>query len=279
MTAPAGLSPAQQQLLARLRSGRAPVARPDIPRLPDLSRVPLNFAQERIWLSQQLAGDLPVFNIGIAARTFAPMVADEVERRLGLVVRRHDALRAGIHALDGAPLMTISDDVPVHVEVLDLRQTPPSNLDERCRAAALEFLSRPYQLDRPPLCRVAVGLLPEDENLIVIGAHHLVADGTSLDIIRREMLAGVELAPPRLRFADVAAWQRGVGSTRNRDEHDRYWLDKLARLPTAFRLGADQPRAGQPPMAGATITTELDETVAARIGLWPERSRPRRSPS
>ena len=228
MTAHTGLSPAQQRLLEKLRSGRAPTTAPDIPHLADLSRVPLSFAQERIWLSQQLAGDIPVFNLGVAARMPVPVPVAEIERRLALVVRRHDALRASIHVVDGDPEMSIAAEVAVDVEVLDLRETAPSDLDEACRRAALEFGARPYRLDRAPLCRVAVGLLPGDERMIVIGVHHLVADGTSTDIIRREMTAGLELPPTRVRFADYAAWQRDAGDARTRDGHDRYWLDKLA---------------------------------------------------
>jgi amino acid adenylation domain-containing protein len=265
MTAQTGLSPAQQRLLAKLRSGRVPKAAPVVPRLADLRRVPLSFAQERIWLSQQMAGDLPLFNLSFGARIPVPLSVHEIQRRMVGVVRRHDALRASIHVVDGEPTMHIADEVPVEIEVLDQRHEDPDAITEVCRVAALEVAMRPYRLELAPLWRVAVGLLPNDERLIVVCVHHMIADGPSIDIIGRELAAGLDLPPLPMRFADFASWQRDTEGERARDDHDAYWLGKLAESPAPLRLPADRSRRSHASLAGATISAELGDAASAAL--------------
>ncbi|MFE0148466.1 amino acid adenylation domain-containing protein [Nonomuraea sp. NPDC059007] len=243
---------------------------------------PASFAQERLWFLAQLDPGAPTYHINAMMKLPERTDPDRCERILGELVQRHEALRTALAIEDGSLVQIVQVDMPVTLPRTDLRELPPEEAEREFGALAVATARQPFALDRAPLWRSHLVLMPGGEQRLISVFHHAVFDarsGTILGEEIRELYAALdEGRPARLRdlpiqYADYAAWQRehlGQGVLAAQLGH---WRDRLAGLPADLGLPADRPR---PPVRGhagaehhlvlpAALVDEL-EALAMRRG-------------
>ncbi|MEV6975750.1 amino acid adenylation domain-containing protein [Kitasatospora sp. NPDC093806] len=270
----AALSADKRRLLATLlrQQGLAPAGAPAglIARRPEGVRLPLSFAQQRLWFVEQFAGPSPLYSIACTVRLTGRLDAVALERALNKVVARHEALRTTFHAEDGRPEQVVHAEAEVALPLTDL-----SALDGDARAAALAELTdqesrRPFDLGSGPLLRGRLVRLTTDEHLLVLAIHHIVADGWSLDVLVRELAhhyrdGAAELPELPVQYADFALWQHERVSGAALEEQLAHWRGRLAGAPSTVDLPTDRPRAARQGFAGACFPWRLDGDLAARL--------------
>ncbi|MEV0728020.1 amino acid adenylation domain-containing protein [Polymorphospora sp. NPDC050346] len=246
-----GLSAVKRELLARLRKGNAPVAASRIPRAPADGPARLSFSQERVWLTSQLAGDVPAFNLGGAVRLRLPVGPETLAAALADVAARHDSLRTTVEVVDGRPRPVVAAAVPVTVPLTDLSGTPDpaDGIEDRIR----EVILRPYRLDTAPLWRVELIRLAADDHVLVIAAHHLITDAASIMFVLHELAFPDRRPALPVSYTDYAAWQRAEFDGGRHDAQSAFWRRKLAALPPPLELPTDRPRPPEPDYAGSTL--------------------------
>src|SRR4051794_15281750 len=98
------LSPHKQALLELLLSDKQRRSRTRaIPSRPAGVRVPLSFAQRRLWFFDQLDPGNAAYIICEGIRLIGPLDLDALERSLTEIVRRHEVLRTVYILDDGEP--------------------------------------------------------------------------------------------------------------------------------------------------------------------------------
>jgi amino acid adenylation domain-containing protein len=242
------------------------------------AEAPLSFAQERLWLLDQLDPDHATYTIPGAVRLQGALDLDALERSLGEIVRRHATLRATFSALDGQAVQRIAPPAAANVELhtIDLGALPPAEREaELLRLVGLE-IAAPFDLEHGPLVRITLLRLHNDEHVLLAIMHHIIADGWSMAIFVRELAAlyaafrqdaPAPLAPLPIQYADFAAWQRAWLQGRRMDEQRDYWRRQLARataldLPTDRPRSADRAASGAP---GARALLRLPSSLAAAL--------------
>ncbi|UKD58028.1 amino acid adenylation domain-containing protein [Amycolatopsis sp. FU40] len=241
------------------------------PALPALDRAPqhdgamLSYAQERLWLLDQLVGGV-AYNIAAGVGLVGNLDTDALDHALTDLVARHEALRTTFEDTCAGPVQRVHSPGPVRAEVVDT--TGP--LDELASAQA----RLPFDLSRGPLLRASLLRSSPVEHLLVLTIHHIVVDGWSMGVLVSELLElyaahhaarPSTLDEPVLQYADYAHWQRGWLRGERLDRQLAYWREQLADLPVVS-LPADRPRPAVPTGAGAEFEFAFPASLLEKIG-------------
>jgi amino acid adenylation domain-containing protein len=233
----------------------------------------LSFAQQRLWLVEQLAPNSAAYLTGRLHRIAGPLDADALERALWYVLDRHRVLRTRL-VQDGELPSAVFEPAPaVSFDRRDLSGTVEA--EARGIALADELATAPMDFAREPLFRAGlIGLGPED-NLFWYTAHHIVFDGVSRLIVEQELSGAYALIRegqtpkgPRLEtdYYEIAARQREQSQDRETSRQLEYWRDHLAGMPLVSELPTDFERPALPTTHGADIRFEIDAAITERIG-------------
>lgn len=219
---------------------------------------PLTPVQERMWFLQRLDPDDTSENLATVRRVTGGLDVAALRRAVDTVVARHEPLRASFHEVEGAPVQRVAARARVPVELHDLRgAADPRGEAER---AAVRRGAEPYRMDRGPLLRVALYRTAEDACVLLLGAHHLVSDGWSIQLLLDELTAvhtaavagrEAELPPLKGSFGDHVMWQRARATGPAADRALAYWTAELAAPP-----GPGLPFAPAPGPGGRTADAE-----------------------
>ncbi len=208
--------------------------------------LPLSFAQQRLWLAEEVGGASSVYNQALGVRLTGPLDAAAMEQALSEVVRRHAVFRTRFVERDGVPGQVIDEPRPLPMARVDL--SGRADRDEALAALVREHERAPFDLATGPLLRVLLVRLDEDEHALLLAMHHISSDGWSSEILFREVAvlygafaAGQPSPLPELpvQYADYAVWQRGWLTAEREREQLEFWRDRLAGAPR-LRLATDR---------------------------------------
>jgi amino acid adenylation domain-containing protein/non-ribosomal peptide synthase protein (TIGR01720 family) len=253
------------------QAGLAPA--PPLAPAPRGGRLPLSFAQERLWFLDQLQPGLPVYNIPVALRLVGPLDVEALAWSLDEVVARHEALRVTFSAADGVPFQVIAASAARGLPVVDLTALPATAGAEAARRLAAAHARRPFDLARGPLLRAAL-VRCRGESVLLVAMHHTVSDGWSMGILLRELaalyLARCEgqpnpLPPQALQYADFACWQRQWMRAEVVEEELVFWRRQLAGAPPLLAIPTDRPRPPIQSFRGARLQPRLSPDLAAAL--------------
>jgi amino acid adenylation domain-containing protein len=246
------LVPALRHRQAELRAREASGGADGFHIEPTESRAdaPLAPLQEKFWLSQTLNPQSAADNIVTASRLRGALSSRHLWQAFDALIARHDVLRTSFPVVDGEPRQHVAVDVAFVPVEEDLGACPPAERDARVRQRVRVFGSAPFVLDRPPLFRVLLLRLDEDDHVLVTNVHHIICDIWSSRLLTVETAelyaAAVEGRPARLpaldvQYMDFAAahrrWIAGPGGARQA----AYWKEQLAGL-VVHELATDRPR-------------------------------------
>ncbi len=271
----AGLAGELEQALGR-RRGTAP---PLVPQ-PRGREVPLSFAQQRLWLLDQLQPGGTAYNIPSAFVLAGPLDMAALTASLREVVRRHEALRTTFVVRDGEPLQRISAPGCFELPQIDLAAIGAERAIALARELAGRDAVRPFDLARGPLFRGTLVRLGPRRHAMLFSTHHIVSDGVSMEVLIQEVTSlyqafsqGQPSPLPELpvQYPDFALWQRQWLQGEVLEEHLAYWRERLAGLPSVLELPLDRPRPPVQSHAGAARPFRLDEELSGDLARMSRR--------
>ncbi|MFD5763286.1 condensation domain-containing protein, partial [Streptomyces sp. NPDC127044] len=247
-------------------SPRPPVARTTRP-----ERVPLSFAQRRLWFLSQMEGRSATYNMPAVLRLSGELDRAALAAALGDVSDRHEALRTVFREFDGVPFQRVLD---VRPELLCTDATP-----DGLAAEIAEFCGREFDLAVEPPLRARLFALSPTEHVLALVIHHIAGDGWSMAPLADDLAvayearcAGLESGAAELpvQYADYTLWQHRLFGVE--DDSDslingqiHYWSAALAGLPDELPLPVDRQRPAVSSYRGSTIPFEIGASLHARL--------------
>ncbi len=248
--------------------------------MPRPGRVPLSFAQARLWFLEQFHGPGTAYNLAFAWRLRGQLDAAALRQALGDVAARHESLRTIVTADGGQPYQHIIPAGQAGIPVTVTAAAPDELAGLIAAAARHEF-----DLDSELPFRASLFTLAEQEqeqeqeHVLVLLCHHIASDGWSMQVLMGDLTTAYQArregrtpgwAPLPVQYADYALWQRdllgsGAGQDTDGGGDDggvlagqiEYWRQALAGLPEELALPSDRPRPAEPSRHGGQVRWQL----------------------
>lgn len=236
--------------------------------------LPLSFAQEQLWFHDQFIEHKAVYNLPVIIRLSGALSLHTLALSLGSLVDRHEALRTTFHNVEGVPEQRVALHHNISLPLVNLSSLDKDSADNALRQLISAEKQHPFDLQRGPLFRTILVRHSATEHSLLFTIHHIIADGWSLDLFVRELLAlygaFVDLQPSSLpelpvQYADFALWQRQWLQGEVLAEKLEYWSRRLADAPPVLTLSAGQYRATKRTFQSARETGTLPEQVRSQV--------------
>jgi non-ribosomal peptide synthetase component F/acyl carrier protein len=243
----------------------------EIRRVSREGRLPLSYAQQRLWFVDQMEPGKAAYNIPAAMRLSGKLDISVLEKTLTEIVRRHEVLRTVFAVEEGEPVQVIRPAGPFKLEAEDLSWKDEQERDAEAERIAREEMETGFDLQAGPLLRVRLLKLTDTDHVVVFTMHHIISDGWSIGVLVREFVAlyelylnGEESPLPELpvQYADFAVWQRDLLEGETKQSLLHYWKKQLGgQLPT-IELPMDRPRPPVRRFKGAVHLEPLPDSMA-----------------
>lgn len=237
-------------------------------------RLPLSYAQERLWLLEQIEAMGSTYNISGAIRLIGLFDYHAFEQTITEIVRRHDSLRTRFVADDETVEQIIAAPGEFTIHHINLSDLPDKFRAEEANHTLNAEASHIFNLSAGSLFRVTVIQLSPEEHIVAIVMHHLVSDGWSLGVLTRELGAlytsysqGLDspLQELAVQYTDYALWQRQWLQGDVLKRQISYWKDKLNGIPLGLDLPLDRPRPAVQSFRGASVNFTLPKLLTQQM--------------
>ncbi len=264
----------------RLKKGEDAAPPPALVAVPRAERMPLSFAQQRLWVIDQIDPGTPVYNIPTALRLAGPLDLAALSAAFSEVLRRHEVLRARFVLDADEPRQAFAPAAPVAIPVADLSALPPALREAEAHRLASREARRPFDLQHGPVFRAGLlrlsGEEGMEEHVVLVTLHHIASDGWSKEILFGEVGVLYEafsqgrpspLPELPIQYADFAVWQRNWLRGEVLEAQLAYWRQTLGASDPVLALPTDRPRPAVQSTRGAvqhlTFSRELTDALQA----------------
>ncbi|WP_433758965.1 amino acid adenylation domain-containing protein [Nocardia sp. CA-135398] len=266
-------APTVARLAARAES-QADTGRVALTAQPRPQRIPLSYAQQRMWFLNQLEPGSAAYSIPIVLRLSGKLNLDALRAAVEQVLDRHQVLRTIYPYAEGEPSQVVLSAAEVIAPVTATSVAEPELAD-----SLSAFMSRVFDVTVEAPVRVRLFELGHNEWVLAVAVHHISCDGSSLGPLARDMMIAYAAhllgEPPSwpplpVQYADYAIWQRTVLGTEDDPEsllraQIDYWTLELADLPVLLELPTDRPRPPEQTYAGARVPITIDADLHAGL--------------
>ncbi len=238
---------------------------------------PMSFAQQRLWLFQQMQPGSTAYNITGALRFSGNLDVVALEQALQKIVQRHEILRTTFRNVRGEPSQWVQPEVNLILEKQVLAEAGLSEQLQTCRQIAAKLAAHVFDLEAGPLIRLQLLTLTPGEYVLLSVVHHIISDGWSMGVFVDEIMKfyvacqqgmlTTNLPELEIQYGDYALWQRDWFSGDVRARQMDYWQKQLAGMPSLIALPTDFPRPPVQRFQGATKTAQLSKQTTAALRI------------
>ena len=233
-----------------------------IEKAPIQEAYPLSSAQKRIYYNVKMIGeDNLVYNMPGGVLVDKILDLDKIKAAFNKILKRHSILRTRFVLKNDNVMQEIEESTEGLISVF-------YNKENEIKEIAKNF-SKPFKMEKEPLIRMEVHYIDNKKTFVLMDAHHIVMDGTSLNnfIIEFERLYnGDNLKNIPIQYKDYAVWEEKYNESDEIKQTENYWINKFKNsdfeqlnLPYDYKMTANRSYNGN------KIANVIDEKKFKRI--------------
>ncbi|MGA9769977.1 MAG: amino acid adenylation domain-containing protein [Blastocatellia bacterium] len=234
--------------------------------------LPLSFAQQRLWLLEQLDPGSAAYCLPVLIRFKGNLNIPVMEGALREIVRRHESLRTTFPVGNAEPTQVITPPGLLVLTIRDLSLLPVEQREIALNNLAAEETARPFDLELGPMMRMGLVILGRHDHAMMLTFHHIISDGWSVSVMLDELAAiyksygdgSQDACDLPVQYADYAVWQRQWLQGEAIQTQLDYWKQKLKGIEV-LDLPTDYPRPRFQTFNGAMIGLKLSESLTASL--------------
>lgn len=204
---------------------------------------PQSATQKRLFFLSQFENIDISYNLPFVLGVQGKLDMERFFEAIDGLIKRHEALRTSFELVEGEPVQRIHESVDFEIESIRIAAQDMS--EKQIEKQIQEFI-QPFGLSSVPLLRIGILTLKNDEYLLLFDIHHIISDGTSIEILEDELIklyTGTTLSSLRIQYKDFSCWQNSFFGTMNFKKQEEFWLDLYSdihehprlNLPTDYR--------------------------------------------
>ena len=219
-----------------------------------IDKIPLSFAQERLWFIDKLQGSVH-YHAPIVLRLTGELDQEILHQIFKTIVNRHEILRTIYKEVDGLAYQEI---LPANQWAMDFTDLSSPDCSDSIEELIDQTVNTPFDLTNDHMLRIHLVKSAPNEHLMILVVHHIASDGWSTPILVQEFYQlynnlsqgqEVKLNELPIQYADYAFWQRQHLTDEVLEEKLNYWKEKLAdtkvlALPTDYERPLEQSTKG-----------------------------------
>ncbi|MCT8342002.1 amino acid adenylation domain-containing protein [Photorhabdus kleinii] len=234
-----------------------------------LTRLPLSFAQQRLWFIDQLFGSSEHYNMATVLEVSGAFDLTIAEKVMQRIVERHEVLRSVYREEQGEVWQEIQSDVKAKINVRHLTCEPAE-----MKAILYQYVSAQFDLQKDLMVRIDFFTTDIQRQFLIINLHHIAGDGLSFSLLMEEFVAHYQAIKQNLpeslsvlpvQYADYAYTQQSWIADGVFDAQLDYWQQKLADIPQVHQFPLDFQRPVKQTNYGVKVRFRLDRQSSAML--------------
>ncbi|POA43474.1 non-ribosomal peptide synthetase [Pseudomonas sp. MPR-ANC1] len=234
----------------------------------------LSYAQQRMWFLWQLDPHSAAYNLPMAVRLTGDLQVQALEQAFSLLAARHECLRTTFGQEGERAFQRVAEPQPLKLVITDLSAVPEAQRWPLAQQHMMAEATQAFDLENGPLLSLRLLRLAEQEHVLLLTLHHIIADGWSMNILIDEfmrtydaLVAGREPSLPALtvHYRDYALWQRSWLEAGERERQLDYWRAQLGDEHPVLELPTDRAYPAQSSHQGARLETVIDAALRQEL--------------
>ncbi len=231
-----------------------------IEKAPVLERYRVSSAQKRLYFLYLMDPGNTVYNMPqkIDVSGYDP---DDIEKAVENLIERHESLRTSFELYEDEPFQIIHEKAFIRLEKFEAA-------DEIAADEIFNSFIRPFDLTNVPVLRTAVILMPDGKKFLLIDMHHIISDGVSMDILRKDFLkflSGEGPEPLILQYKDYSEWQNSTAQKEAMGRQRDFWTEIYKSEIPVLELPYDHPRPVTQSFEGASVNYKIESKLTSKL--------------
>ena len=217
-------------------------------------------AQKRMWLLWLLDQQSTSYNLPAVLIMDGILDKSRLEQAVLGLIKRHELLRTTFALENDMIVQRVATTVEFEVEFTE-------NTEANIKGAIKDFI-RPFDLSWAPLLRVGLIKTGIKRHYLLFDMHHIIADGVSMSIVTKELMAlyeGQKLAKQRIDYKDFSQWQNAYLKSEAVQKQENYWLEQFSEVPPLLDFPLDYPRSAKGDFAGESLEFRLNQELTEKL--------------